>query len=170
MMKTKKTVKVLLGGGLFGVVILFSGCMDSEKNIQNVQNVETQETQETQEDQETQKQQKSQIALSVSAKKFKAYIDAINANDDTKSIIDVRTFSEFQSGHIKNAELIDVTRADFKTKLSALDKNKTYFIYCRSGNRSGKALQIMKNMGFVEVYNLQYGINDWNANAFPLSY
>ena len=35
-----------------------------------------------------------------------------------------------------------------------LDKDKTYYLYCRSGNRSGQAARIMKSKGFDNVYNV----------------
>jgi len=51
--------------------------------------------------------------------------------------------------------------------LNNLDKNKTYLIYCRSGARSGSALDIMAELNFREVYNILGGINQWKAEGFP---
>ena len=83
-------------------------------------------------------------------------------------IIDVRTPEEFNEGHIENAVNIDFNSETFKEDLDKLDKNKTYFIYCRSGNRSGRAIPIMKGLGFKEVYNLSAGIQEWIAEGLPV--
>lgn len=70
-------------------------------------------------------------------------------------IIDVRTPAEYRSGHLKQTDYNwDVTSANFKKKLDELDKSKSYYLYCQSGNRSGKAAKIMKNHGFEKVYNI----------------
>jgi len=83
-------------------------------------------------------------------------------------IIDIRTPEEFNEGHIENAVNIDFYSETFKKDLDKLDKNKTYFIYCRSGNRSGRAMPIMKELGFKEVYNLSAGIKEWIAEGLPV--
>ena len=70
------------------------------------------------------------------------------------TLIDVRTSSEFSEKHHTNAINIDVQNDDFKKKISELDKNKSYQVYCRSGRRSGKAAEIMKSLGFKNVENL----------------
>ena len=69
-------------------------------------------------------------------------------------VIDVRTLEEYQQSHIKNCQLIDFYSPDFPSKIASLDKSKTYKLYCRSGNRSGQAVQLMKTLGFGNVENL----------------
>ena len=83
-------------------------------------------------------------------------------------IIDIRTPEEFNEGYIENAVNIDFYSDTFKEDLDKLDKNKTYLIYCRSGNRSGQAMPIMKGLGFKEVYNLSVGIKEWIAEGLPV--
>jgi rhodanese-related sulfurtransferase len=73
-------------------------------------------------------------------------------------ILDVRTKNEFLSGAIPGAINLDFYAPDFSQKLDALDKDKIYLIYCRSGNRSKSALSIMKQLGFGYVYELDEGI------------
>lgn len=68
-------------------------------------------------------------------------------------IIDVRTPGEFATGHLKDAVNIDVQSPDFAAKVSELDPTKEYFIYCRTGNRSGDAIAQMTNMGFSSMKN-----------------
>ena len=59
-------------------------------------------------------------------------------------ILDVRTEEEFESGYIKGALNMDIRGgADFLASIESLDKSKSYFVYCRSGARSGQACQLM---------------------------
>ncbi len=75
-------------------------------------------------------------------------------------LIDVRTPGEFNAGTIKGAKNINVTGADFYRELEKLSKDKEYFLFCRSGARSGHACRIMSSKGFKAV-NLSGGIGTW---------
>jgi len=83
---------------------------------------------------------------------------------DSLQLIDVRTAEEYSVSHLKNAQNICVTDNDFRDKVAGLDKNKPVYVYCKSGNRSGKAAKILMEMGFEKVYDLQGGITSWEAN------
>lgn len=87
------------------------------------------------------------------------------ATSPTKTILDVRTAGEYQSGHIQDAILMDYYKSDFKQQLSKLDKNKPVFVYCASGGRSGSASDILSDMGFKQIYDLQGGINAWKRDS-----
>ena len=80
----------------------------------------------------------------------------MNVNAESKQVVvlDVRTIGEFSEGHVNGALNIDFYAPDFKTQISKLDKKKTYKVYCRSGNRSGQSVNIMKELGFSNVENL----------------
>ena len=82
-------------------------------------------------------------------------------NDSNAVLIDVRTAQEFSAGHIPNSVLIDIYLPSFPDQINALDKDKNYYIYCRSGNRSYHAGMFMLQQGFKTVYNLADGILDW---------
>lgn len=73
-------------------------------------------------------------------------------------ILDVRTNEEFKQGAIKGAINLDLIGGTFKQEIVKMDKNKTYFVYCRSGNRSGQACKMMGDLGFKNLYNLSGGI------------
>tara|TARA_A100001015_G_scaffold283729_1_gene349339 strand:+ start:1022 stop:1405 length:384 start_codon:yes stop_codon:yes gene_type:complete len=80
-------------------------------------------------------------------------------------ILDVRTEEEFESGYIKGALNMDIRGgADFLASIESLDKSKSYFVYCRSGARSGQACQLMSQMGFSAVYNLDGGVLAWEGD------
>ena len=76
-------------------------------------------------------------------------------------IIDLRTWEEYKSGHIEKAINLDYESADFADKLNELDKDKAYLIYGQTDQLSGKALDMMAELGFAEVYNLLGGIAHW---------
>lgn len=83
--------------------------------------------------------------------------------DKNAVVLDVRTEGEFKMGHLERAINIDMLRSDFPLRISALRKDKTYYVYCRSGNRSGKACSLLKSQGY-EAYNLAGGISNWDGN------
>lgn len=72
---------------------------------------------------------------------------------DGTVIIDVRTPAEFATGHLEGALNIDVQSADFAAQISQLDPSGDFFVYCRSGNRSGQAMSQMSALGFTSMIN-----------------
>ncbi len=88
--------------------------------------------------------------------------------DATFVIMDVRTPEEFAEGHLSGAMNVNVMAPDFERQLGALDRGKTYLVYCRTGNRSAKAIQVMERLGFRSVYHMFEGIVGWQKRAFPL--
>jgi len=83
-------------------------------------------------------------------------------------ILDVRTPGEFAEGYIEGARMIDFQGGSFETEIESLDKNATYAVYCRSGNRSGQAVKIMQDAGFLNLFNLEGGVIDWANQGMPL--
>jgi rhodanese-related sulfurtransferase len=80
-------------------------------------------------------------------------------------ILDVRTSEEFESGYIKGALNMDIREgSDFVASIETLDKSKSYFVYCRSGARSWQACQLMSQLGFSAVYNLDGGVLAWEGD------
>lgn len=84
---------------------------------------------------------------------------------DTNSfILDVRTSDEVEEGSIPNAVNMDIYKGqDFVDELKKLDTSKNYYVYCRSGNRSGQACAIMNSLGIENAYNLMGGILEWEG-------
>ena len=110
----------------------------------------------------------TQIIKDVTAKEAYALIQENQGNADF-IIIDVRTPEEFADGHIENAVNIDFRSETFESEIGKLDRDKTYLIYCRSGNRSRGALSVMVELGFRAVYHLSGGINGWVEEGFPIT-
>ncbi|MFC1964652.1 rhodanese-like domain-containing protein [Chloroflexota bacterium] len=92
-----------------------------------------------------------------------------NQLDPTFIIIDVRTPEEFTEGHIERAINIDFRSENFGGQIDALNRGNKYLIYCRSGNRSSGALEVMVEMNFKEVYHLSSGIIKWIDEEYPIT-
>lgn len=88
---------------------------------------------------------------------------AERAAADGAVILDVRTPAEFAEGHLPGAVNIDVESGTFAEDVAALDKDATYAIYCRSGNRSQVAMSEMADQGFTDLGHLVGGITAWSA-------
>jgi rhodanese-related sulfurtransferase len=74
-------------------------------------------------------------------------------------LLDVRTYKEFNSGHLKNAVHIPITR--LKERIKELDKGKEIIVYCHSGVRSRTGSNILASQGFKKVRNMAAGIKGW---------
>ena len=86
--------------------------------------------------------------------------------DNNSIILDVRTQAEVDEGMIPNAKHIDIYKGqEFLDEIEALDKSKNYYVYCRSGARSGKACSIMNQLGFENAYNLEGGFMAWQGDV-----
>ena len=87
------------------------------------------------------------------------------AETNNHVVLDVRTPKECNEGIIAEAIQIDfLADHDFASALESLDKEKTYFVYCRSGNRSAQACNYMTMKGF-KTYNLMNGIMGWDGEV-----
>lgn len=85
-------------------------------------------------------------------------------NDSDAVIIDVRTAEEVNEGYIPNALHLDIFKGqEFIDAVKKFDADKSYYLYCRSGARSGQACSIMNQMGFENTYNLAGGFSKWNG-------
>ena len=76
-------------------------------------------------------------------------------------LLDVRTSKEIEKGFIKTAIFADFYNDNFYADATKkLDKNKPVYLYCRTGNRSGKATKILQEKGY-KVYNVLGGFTKW---------
>ncbi|MDC7999552.1 rhodanese-like domain-containing protein [Aequorivita todarodis] len=86
--------------------------------------------------------------------------------DTNAVILDVRTDAEFQEGYIPGAIQIDIYNgAEFLKKAKELDPKKNYYVYCRSGGRSGQACMLLNSVGIKNAYNLKGGIMEWKGET-----
>jgi len=80
-------------------------------------------------------------------------------------ILDVRTVSEYESGHLEGATNIPVE--ELSGRLSELNQNDEMLVYCRTGNRSTTAVGLLKDNGYDRLYHMDGGIVAWNGAGFP---
>ena len=87
---------------------------------------------------------------------------------DDLVILDVRTQAEFDEGHIEGAVILDFYRDDFAVELAKFDPEVPYVLYCRSGNRSSGTREIMADLGFESVEDVDGGIVGWQEAGLPV--
>mgnify|MGYP005811660169 CR=1 FL=1 len=98
----------------------------------------------------------------------KAFRDRSKSEPDAV-ILDVRTPEEVSKGVIPGAKQMDFRASDFASNIGSLDKNKTYFVYCKGGGRSSKTIDLMKSAGFKHVHELKDGYDGWVEAGFPVT-
>jgi len=84
-------------------------------------------------------------------------------------LLDVRTRFEYKNGHIANSGQLNYYSFGFKKELLMLPKNEPIYLYCNTGWRSEKAAKILVDNGYKNVYNLEYGIMDWELQNLPVA-
>jgi rhodanese-related sulfurtransferase len=102
--------------------------------------------------------------MSIFGKREKTKIgkqDAVKMISDNEAVaVDVRTPSEYASGHIKDAVLLPLDRLSIDAKKILPDKDALIFVYCLSGSRSGLAAKMLTKMGYADVHNFG-GVGSW---------
>ena len=103
--------------------------------------------------------------MNLSQKDWSAQLE----QDNNSFILDVRTEDECSDGIISGSINIDIYEGQgFIYKVEELDKSKNYYVYCKSGGRSGQACAVMNQLGFENTYNLEGGFMQWQGEvAFP---
>lgn len=146
---------------IIAIIVLFIVKSNSAKTLTNdnlhddrVKGVSTQD--------QTSQEANDGIYKTISTEEAKSLI-VENQGNINFVILDIRTPEEFAEGHIDGAQNVDFYDS-FEPEITKLDKNRTYLIYCRSGNRSNTANDIFKQLGFKEVYELDGGYNAWQEN------
>lgn len=139
--------KVLFIAIIITITIALSSC-GTDKNIKDVPSA-IQETPQLQ---------------TINAEDF---FSAMEENPD-HLLLDVRTQGEYDSSHLSNSTLISVQELASRIDEISDWKEKPVFVYCRSGNRSLSASKILKEAGFLSIYNLNGGITSWIQNGFEV--
>lgn len=95
--------------------------------------------------------------------------EAADLARDGVTILDIRTPEEFAAGHLDGAMMIDFYAPDFAASLANLERGATYVLYCRSGNRSAQAADLMTQLSFTDVAEIDGGVLAWSAAGLPLA-
>ena len=97
-------------------------------------------------------------------------MEAVSLSSHKNGIfIDVRTDEEYREGHILHCLHAPLGLLDSKLQTIGKYKDRPLIVYCRSGNRSGRAGGILKKQGFNEIYNLAGGVMAWQSANLPLT-
>ena len=142
--------KVIFTAGLI-LAISFAACGGGQETTKNT--VQTAQT-----------KQKAEV-VNVQPEELKKAL----AEGEDVIVLDVRTPEEWNQGYIDGAQNIDIYSDDFTGRVQKLDKNKTVYVYCRSGHRSMNASKKMINMGFTDVRNVEGGILLWTEKGFEVA-
>lgn len=110
-------------------------------------------------------QEQSSEITDVSTVEFKHLMDSLEG----EVLIDLRTPDELRKGKIPGAIVIDFFGDNFEQAIRALDPDKTYLLYCASGGRSGETAQLLAEMGFKKIYNLETGFNAWTKEKMSVT-
>ena len=87
-------------------------------------------------------------------------------NSENSKILDVRTPEEFESGFIKESINLNIYDSHlFLEGVKNFLKSDFIHVYCRSGSRSFQACELMKQIGYLNVYNLEGGILNWSGQV-----
>jgi rhodanese-related sulfurtransferase len=96
----------------------------------------------------------------INQKEWKSLLES----DKNAVVIDSRTPQEWQDGVQENALLMDVMQPlKFEKEAQTLDKDKNYYVYCRSGQRSIRACNLLDAAGVSQTYNLLGGMLEWDG-------
>lgn len=135
----KKIMKVLMSLTVF--ILLLTSC-----------GAQTTSTDSSNQGSDYSQNSDTQVAKRLSSSEFKKGVSQENIQ-----IVDVRTPDELKDGKIEGSININFYDSNFKEQIASLDKEKPVYVYCRSGARSSKAMEIMKDLGFKTIYELQGG-------------
>jgi len=91
------------------------------------------------------------------------------AKKEPLTVLDVRTPEEYAKGHIDGATNIDFNDDSFKEALAKLDRSKPYLVHCAAGGRSAKTRELMKSLGFKNIFHLEGGLNAWQKAGGPVT-
>ena len=97
-----------------------------------------------------------EVYLNISPEEAKVLMDT----QEDYVILDVRTQEEYDTGHIPGAVLIPNTEIADRAEQELPNKDQLLLVYCRSGNRSKQASQILVELGYTHIREFG-GINDW---------
>jgi rhodanese-related sulfurtransferase len=97
--------------------------------------------------------------------------DVKKAIDDKENftLLDVRTEGEFARGKIVGSINLPVDKVDLDISKVVPDKSAKVYVYCLSGSRSMHAVDVMRKLGYTNIYSMEYGLLGWRAKYFPTS-
>jgi len=81
-------------------------------------------------------------------------------------LIDLRTDDEYKAGFIDDAiQMNFLEKETFIQQIETLDKSKPVYVYCHSGGRSGRATKLLKEKGFLQIFDYSGGYSEWSVKS-----
>jgi len=103
--------------------------------------------------------QSGTIAIDIEQCELRSTLESTGA-----TLIDIRTPDEVAQGIIEGADVVNFRGPDFIKSMEQHPKNQPLVIYCAAGGRSAKAMKMLNNAGWKEVYNLLGGYGEYVPN------
>lgn len=100
----------------------------------------------------------------IKAEELKKDID----KSENITLIDVRSQQELVRGKIPGSVNIPLEVLEEVLDKKIINKDEKVYLYCLSGSRSEVAAQIMDNLGYRYVYNLEHGLLEWRIRGYTL--
>ena len=94
--------------------------------------------------------------------------ETISDVDHELVLLDVRTQSEYNRGHIKNAINISHDHILEKPELVAQFKDSQMVVFCRSGVRAGKVIQMLESLGFQDIIDIDGDMLAWSKAGYSV--
>lgn len=88
---------------------------------------------------------------------------ALLAETEDLLVLDVRTDREFTERRLPDAVQANFLSPRFRKRIQALDRDRPMLVYCRTGRRSSRAVRVLMDEGFTQIYHLDGGITAWTA-------
>jgi rhodanese-related sulfurtransferase len=83
------------------------------------------------------------------------------------TLVDVREYNEANISDLPEVGQIRIPVKEFITRIEELDPEDNIVVYCRSGARSGWAVERLREMGYEKVWNLKGGVLEWRSRVDP---
>ena len=94
--------------------------------------------------------------------------ESISKLDHEIVLLDVRTQAEYDSGHILNAINISHEQILKDSELLAEYKDSQMVVFCRSGVRAGKVIQLLESIGFEDIIDIDGDMLSWSEAGYPM--
>src|SRR5260370_27649285 len=95
-------------------------------------------------------------------------VDTLESCSTGTIVVDVRELEEYEQGHVPGA--INLPQADLASRLDELPRDCPLVLICRSGARSLRAAQFLRQVGFEPVACVQGGTASWTVAGKPLAF
>ena len=93
---------------------------------------------------------------------------AISKSGHKPVLLDVRTQSEYNDGHIQDANNIPHDQLLKEPQLVSAYKDSQMVVFCRSGVRAGKVIEILEGLGFKEIIDIDGDMLAWNEAGYSV--